>query len=222
MAAGVAKVLAHRAAAVWRDKLQRGRFRSGRGDHRGVFHRTMAVELVDHLGDGRAFLPDRDVEALHVLAALVDDCVERDRGLAGLAVADDQLALAAPDLQHRVDRLDSGLERFLDRLTANDPRSFNLDPPLLGGLDWSLAIDRLAQRIDHPAEQSFADRDLGDAVGALDFVALANRLRIAEQRRADVVLLEVEHYAEDPMRELQQFAQGRVLQSVDARNTVAA
>jgi hypothetical protein len=47
----------------------------------------------------------------------------------------------------------------------------------------------LAERVDHAAEQRFADRDLGDTAGALDFVALADRLRIAEQRRADVVLL---------------------------------
>ena len=222
VAAGVAEVLAHRAAAVRRDKLQRRRFRSGRRDHRGVFHRAVAVELVDHLRDGRALLPDRDVKALHVLAALVDDRVERDRGLAGLAVADDQLALAAPDLQHRVDRLDSGLQRLLDRLAADDAGRLDFDPPLLGGLDRSLAVDRLAERIDDASEQPFADRNLGDAAGALDLVALANRLRIAKQRRADVVFFEVEHHAENPVREFQQLAQRRVLQAVDARDTVAA
>src|ERR1700730_15690837 len=149
MTTGVAEVLAHRAAAIRRDELQRGRFRSGRRDHRGVFHRAMAVELVDHLRDGRALLPDRDVKALHVLAALVDDGVEGDRGLAGLAVADDQLALSAPDLQHRVDRLDSGLERLLDRLAAGDARGPCLDSPLLGGLDRALAVDRLGPRNYH-------------------------------------------------------------------------
>ena len=40
----------------------------------------------------------------------------RDRGLAGLAVADDQLALAAADRDHRVDGLEAGLHRHsLDR-----------------------------------------------------------------------------------------------------------
>jgi hypothetical protein len=37
----------------------------------------------------------------------------RRRGLAGLAVADDQLALAAADRDHRVDRLDAGLQRLV-------------------------------------------------------------------------------------------------------------
>src|ERR1700732_456043 len=173
MTTGVAEVLAHRAAAIRRDELQRGRFRRGRRDHGGVFHRAMTVELVDHLGNGRALLPDRDVKALHVLAALVDDGVERDRGLAGLAVADDQLALSAPDLQHRVDRLDSSLERLLDRLAADDARCLDLDSSLLGGLDRALAVDRLAQRIDHASEQSLADRNFGDTPRAFDLVALA-------------------------------------------------
>src|ERR1043165_3279514 len=42
-------------------------------------------------------------------ALLVDDGVDRDRRLAGLAVADDQLALAAADGDHGVDGLEAGL-----------------------------------------------------------------------------------------------------------------
>jgi hypothetical protein len=38
--------------------------------------------------------------------------------LAGLAVADDQLALAAADVRHRVDRLDAGHHRLLHRLAG--------------------------------------------------------------------------------------------------------
>ena len=92
----------------------------------------------------------------------------------------------------------------------------------LGGLDRALAVDRLAERVDDSSEQRFADRHLGDAAGALDLVALANRLRIAEQRGADVVFFEVEHHAEDAVRKFEQLAQRRVLQAVDARDTVAA
>ena len=92
----------------------------------------------------------------------------------------------------------------------------------LGRLDRSLVVDRLAERIDHAAEQRLADRNLGDTAGALDFVALADRLRIAEQRRADVVLFEVQHHAENPVREFEQLARRRVLQAVDARDAVTA
>ena len=61
---------------------------------------------------GRLLLADRDVDALNAGGLLVDDRVDRHRGLAGLAVADDQLALAAADRDHRVDRLVAGLHRL--------------------------------------------------------------------------------------------------------------
>ena len=48
-------------------------------------------------------------------------------GLAGLAVADDQLALPAADRDHRVDRLDARLHRLLDRLAREDARRLHLD-----------------------------------------------------------------------------------------------
>ena len=44
-------------------------FRSGGGDDGGVLHRAGAAERLDHLRDGRALLADRDVDAVHVLAA---------------------------------------------------------------------------------------------------------------------------------------------------------
>ena len=74
------------------------------------------VSLSTTWRDGRLLLADGDVEAENALALLVDDRVDRDGGLAGLAVADDELALTAADRDHRVDGLDAGLERLLDRL----------------------------------------------------------------------------------------------------------
>src|SRR6202034_3509317 len=106
----------------------------------------------------RSLLPDRDVDALHALTALIDDRVDRDCGLAGLAVADDQFALSAADTEHRVDRLDPGLHRFFDRGACDDPRRFDLDSARLGGLDRSLVVDRLAKRVDDAPEQRVAYR----------------------------------------------------------------
>src|SRR5216684_597895 len=99
MPAAIAKIFAHRAAGIWRDKLQRRGFRRRRRDHRGVIHGTVAVELLDHLRDRRALLADRDVDALHVLAALIDNRIDCNRGLAGLAIPDNQLALPAANLE---------------------------------------------------------------------------------------------------------------------------
>ena len=87
----------------------------------------MIFERLHHLGHSRPLLADRDIDADHVAALLVDDGVERDGGLAGLAVADDQLALAAADRNHAVDGLDAGLQRLLDALPVDDARRDALD-----------------------------------------------------------------------------------------------
>ena len=113
-------VLADGRAGVGREVLEAGRVRRRGGDDGRVLQRAGLLEAADELGDRRALLADRDVDALDLLlrvagrpvVALVDDRVDRDRGLAGLAVADDQLALAAADGGHGVDGLDAGLQRL--------------------------------------------------------------------------------------------------------------
>ena len=40
--------------------------------------------------------------------------IHRDRGLTGLAVANDQLTLSASDREHRIDREDTGLHRGIN------------------------------------------------------------------------------------------------------------
>src|SRR5204863_6286462 len=108
-------------------------------------------ERADDLRDGRALLPDGDVDAVELLALLarrvdvllVDEGIERDGGLAGLAVADDQLALAAADRDQRVERLEAGLHRLMHRLARDNAGRFHLDAAALGRLDWALAVDRI-------------------------------------------------------------------------------
>src|SRR3546814_6552211 len=69
--------------------------RSRCGDHDRIFHRAVFFERADDLGDSRTLLADRDIDAIKLLAfiiagvvaLLVDEGVDRDCGLAGLAVA---------------------------------------------------------------------------------------------------------------------------------------
>ena len=92
-----------------------------------ILHGAVVFERLHHLRDRRTLLADRDVDANHVAALLIDDRVERDRGLAGLAVADDQLALAAADRNHRVDGFDAGLHRLFHRLAIDHAGRHALD-----------------------------------------------------------------------------------------------
>src|SRR3546814_12055841 len=84
---------------------------------------------------------------------------DRDRGLAGLAVADNQFALAAADGDEGVERLHAGLDGFVDRGARDDPRRLDLDAHALVGQNRPLAVDRVAKAIDDAAEPALADRD---------------------------------------------------------------
>src|SRR6185369_3985294 len=87
--------------------------------------------------------------------------------------------------------------------------------------DRPFAVDRLAERIDHATEQPVADRHFGDAAGAPDLVAFLDLFEAAEDRRADVVLFEVQHQAVDLVRELDELAGGGLVEAIDAGDAVA-
>ena len=131
----VAEILAHGAAGEGRQELHRRGVGGGGGDDDRVFQRAVLLEHLHELGDGGALLADGDIDAVELLAlvrALVDrllvqDRVERDGGLAGLAVADDQLALAAADRDQRVDRLEAGRHRLVHRLARDDAGRLDVD-----------------------------------------------------------------------------------------------
>ena len=87
--------------------------------------------------------------------------------------------------------------------------------------DRALAVDRLAERVDHAAEHLVADRHRDDAAGALDRVAFLDLRVVAEEHGADAVLFEVQRDAEDAVRELEHLAGHRALDAVHARDAVA-
>ena len=85
----------------------------------------------------------------------------------------------------------------------------------------ALAVDRVAERVDHAAEQRLADRHVDDRAGALDDVALADVAVGAEDHDADVVGLEVQRHAADAAGELDHLAGLDVVEAVDAGDAVA-
>src|SRR5437016_9264054 len=221
VAAAVPEELPTRRSSDLRDVLERCGFRRGGDDHGRVRHGPRVLEDLDDLGHRRPLLADRDVEAEDPLPFLVDDCVDTDRGLPGPPVTDDQLALAAADRDHRVDRLQPGLERLLDRPAVDDARRVALDGTGLLGLDRALAVDRHPERVDDPPHQRVAHGNLGDPVRPLDGVALLDERVVAQEHHADVVLLEVQDHADDATGEVQQLAGHGLLEAVDPRDAVA-
>ena len=216
----VEEVLGHRAARVGGEELDRRRLVGGGHDDDRVGQRACVLQGLGQLHDGRLALADGHVDADEVAILVVDDRVDGDRRLAGLAVADDELALAAADRDHRVDRLQTGEHRLLDRLALDDARGLVLGGARLGRADLALAVERIAERIDDAPEQLVAHRDLEQAPGALDRVAFGDLLPVAEQHRADVVGLEVERQAGHVVGQIEHLERHAVLEPVDTADAV--
>jgi hypothetical protein len=217
----VAEVLAHGAARVGGQVEEGGGVGGGGGDDDGVLEGALVLQRLHHLGHRALLLADGHVDADDALALLVDDGVDGDGRLARLAVADQQLALAAADVDHGVDGLDAGLQRLAHRLPLHHARGDALDGPVLLGGDGALAVDGLTERAHHPAHQLGADGDGHDAAGALDLVALLDLGGLAHEHRAHRVLLEVQGDAGHAVGQLQELAGHAALQAEDAGDAVA-
>ncbi len=138
MLAAVAEELAHGNAGVRCDELQRCRLGSGCSNNDGVIHGAVLGQLGNNLGNRGTLLADSDIDTDNIATLLVDDRIDGNSGLAGLTVADDQLALAAPDWNHGVDRLEAGCHRLMNRFTVNDAGGLDLDLAEAAGVDRRL------------------------------------------------------------------------------------
>ena len=133
----------------------------------------MLFEPLHDRRDGGILLTDRHVHARDALPLLIDDRIDRDCRLARAPIADDQLALAAADGNHRIDGFDARLERLFHGLPLDDAGRHNLDFARLGGVNRTKAIDRAPQRVDDTADQRRSDGHFEHAGGAADLVAFA-------------------------------------------------
>jgi hypothetical protein len=109
----------------------------------------------------------------------------------------------------------------VDRLARNDPGCLHLDAAALGRFDRALAVDRVAESVDDPAEQRLADWNVDDRAGALDGRSLRDLLVGAEDHDADIVGFEVERHAFHAALELDHLAGLDIVEAVNARNSVA-
>ncbi len=221
MLAVVAEILAHGGAGKGRDVLHRGRVGGAGRDHGGVFHRPVLAQGLDHQGNGGLFLADGHVDAVHVGFFLGDDRIDAEGGLADLAVADHQLALAAADRGHRIHRLGPGVAGLMHRLPGDNAGGQHFDLAALLGGDRALAVDRLADPVHYPAQHFRADRHFRDPAGALNDVAFLDLANVAEHRATDVVRLQVEGHPEDIAGELEELHGHAVFHPVHPGDTVA-
>ena len=172
-------------------------------------HGALLLELRHNGAHGRELLANCDVDADEALPLLIDDRVNSDGGLAGLAVTDDQLALAAADWNQCVNGLDAGLHWRGDRLAANNARSDALNWARLLRVDWALAVEWSTEWVNNTSDKLGADWHLNNPSGCLDGVAFLNGLRIAKEHGADSLFTKVQGHAGNAVWELQKFRRER-------------
>ncbi len=228
--AAVAEVLSHRGRGVRRQELHRSRFGRGCGNHDRVFHRTGFFQLFHQLSHGRALLADRDINTVQFLGFivtsgvvvdfLVQDRVQSNGSFTGLTVTNDQLSLATADRDHRVNGLEAGCHRLVNRFTRDDARCFYVSNLALLGVDRAFAIQRVAQTIDNAAQQLGASGNVHDGVGALDGVTFFDVTVGAEDNDTDIVGFEVQRHAHDAAGEFDHLAGLDIVETVHTGDTV--
>ena len=221
----VHEVLGHRATRVGRD-VQHGRRigRRRRHDDR-VLQRAGLAQSFHHRRDSGRLLTNGDVHANDAGPFLIDDRVHGDRGLARTTVADDQLTLAPTDRNHRVDGLDTRLQRLFHRLAHNDTGCRRFDFARVRGVDVTQTINGTPKGIDHSTDHFGTNRHFQYAAGAPHLIAFLELQIVAEYHRADVVFFEIECEASDHGlrfrgRELEHLAGHGLAESVNAGNAV--
>ena len=106
------------------------------------------------------------------------------------------------------------------RFTGDNPRGNVFHRTGFCRFDRALAVDRFTDRIDNAADQRFTNRYLDDTARAFNRVAILNVFKFPKKNAADVVFFKVLGHPLDAARELQEFVNHGVLQSVYTSNTV--
>ena len=142
---------------------------------------------------------------MYTLALLIHNGIQGNGGLAGLAVADDQLTLAPSDGHQSVDSLNTRLQGYGDALTVQHTGCRAFHGPEAVVLNGALAVHRAAQGVHYAAAHSLAHGHLNDVARPAHGVALLNGGEVAQQHHAHIVLVQVHHHAPEASLKLQHF-----------------
>ena len=215
------EMLGHGHGRVGRDVGQAGRFLVAAVHHDAARQQAALPEGMDDARHRVAALADGAVDADQLRAALVEHGIDGQRGLAGLPVADDELALAQPDGDGGVDGGDAGGQRPRHGRPLQDRRGLGLDRHVDQAGHRAEAVARAPQRIDHAPQQGRAHGHADHLARAVHGLAHAHRFGRPEQDHAEAARLQVVHVALHAAGEQQQFVGQRAGQARDHRHAVA-
>src|SRR5690606_4323135 len=164
-----------------------------------VSHGSTLFQCAHNICYGRVLLTYRDIYTEYRLTGiikflLVDDRIDTNRSLTRLTVADDQLTLTTADRNHRIDSLDTCLQRLSDGLTKDYPRSFAFDRHFVSfPYDWAFTVDRLSQRIHDTAQHTFTYLKGSNTVGTFNGITFFDFVRRSQKNDTAIVFFQVQY-----------------------------
>ena len=214
------KILAHRATRVGGEELHWRGVRGAGNDDDGVLHRPVLFQCGHYLGYLPSPLANGDVNADDTLPLLVDDGVEGDGGLARLAVANDEFALATADGGHRVHGHQPRLHGGVHPLALNNTGGDAFNGKAFRCLDGAFAINGGSERVYDTADEGIPHGNRGDLAGGADFGPCFNGGVVAHDGNTHCIWLQVQHNAAHAVAKLDDFAGGDVGQTIGQNDTV--
>ena len=183
MAAGIAEIFSDGSTRKRCIVLECSRIGSIGSHNDGVFHGVVFFKRIHYTGHSGAFLSDSYINTVNritfvKISTLIDNRIDSNTRFAGLAVANDELALPASDRYHGVNGFQTGLKRLSHRLTVDYTRSFAFERQFGEFTGYLTAsVECFPQRIDNAAKHSFAHEDGSHTFGAFHTVAFLDFAR---------------------------------------------
>ena len=221
MLAVIPEIFGDRETRERRDPLQSGGGRCRGDDKDAAFGGAVLLHRFDDPPHRGRALADRHIDADNIRVLLIDDRIDADYSLAGSPVADDQLALAAPDREQGVDHQNARIHRFGHEIAFDNRGRGTFDRHFRFGLYRLVTVERPAERIDDAAEQSGSDRDPHDLTGPGHPRSRLDGLAVIEQDGTDRVGIEGQREAHSPSVESQKLIEAGVRQAGDESDPVA-
>ena len=226
MTSGITEILANRRTGKRSVIAECSRVGSCSRNNDSVIHGPLFLQGLHQTGDSRSFLTNCHIDTEHwftcfICSTLIDYRINRNRCLSCLTVTDNQLSLSASDRNHRIDRLETSLQRLCHRLTEDHARSLSLKRYLAEfSLNPSLAVQRLTKRVHHTTDHTLADIQRSDPACAPYGHSLLNLIGRSQQHRSDIIFLKIHDNGLDSVLELQELAGLGLFKSMNPDNAV--
>ncbi len=197
--------LGHGCRCVGSNELQARSILTTSNDHDCSSQRSSLLEFCDDARHRISALANRTIDGYNV-RTLIEDRIDRDRGLADLTISQNELSLATPDRYRRIDRLDPRRKRDVDSGPVDNRGRGPLDRPPASVCHSRLTVQGPSQGINNPTEKALSDRRVNDTMGAAHVVAGTELVSSTEENNPASADLDVGSHAGKTMREQQQLS----------------